>query len=48
MHGGSMRIDQSLSRRSVVIHNFAAGCIAYYDSSGQPGFMAPEADLLQQ
>ena len=37
MHGGSMRIDQSLSRRSIVSHYFADGAIAFYDSSGVAG-----------
>lgn len=36
MHGGSMRLDKSLSRRSMVGHYFADGAIAYYDSSGMP------------
>jgi hypothetical protein len=37
MHGGSVRIDQSLSRRSIVSHYFADGAIAFYDSSGAAG-----------
>ena len=37
MHGGSVRVDKSLSRRSVVGHYFADGAIVYYDSSGMPG-----------
>ena len=39
MHGGSVRIDQSLSRRSIVSHYFADGAIAFYDSTGVPGNM---------
>jgi hypothetical protein len=32
-----MRKDQSLERRSIVIHSFADGAIAYYDSTGLHG-----------
>jgi ectoine hydroxylase-related dioxygenase (phytanoyl-CoA dioxygenase family) len=39
MHGGSVRIDQSLSRRSIVSHYFADGAIAFYDSTGVAGHM---------
>ena len=39
MHGGSVRIDESLSRRSIVSHYFADGAIAFYDSTGVPGNM---------
>lgn len=42
MHAGSVRRDPSLSRRSVVTHNFAEGAIAYYDSSGDVGYLHPE------
>jgi ectoine hydroxylase-related dioxygenase (phytanoyl-CoA dioxygenase family) len=34
LHGGSVRIDPSLQRRSMVIHSFADGAIGYYDSTG--------------
>lgn len=37
MHGGSVRIDSSLSRRSIVSHYFADGAIAFYDSTGLAG-----------
>ncbi len=37
MHAGSLRRDKSLSRRSVVTHNFARGSLVYYDSSGDVG-----------
>lgn len=37
MHAGTIRRDKSLSRRSVVTHNFAHGAIVYYDSSGNVG-----------
>lgn len=43
MHAGSVRRDPSLSRRSVVTHHFAEGVIAYYDSSGDVGYVYPEA-----
>ena len=37
MHGGSVRRDPTLSRRSLVTHNFARGSIVYYDSTGLAG-----------
>ena len=39
MHAGSIRRDKSLSRRSVVTHNFASGAVVYYDSSGDVGYV---------
>ncbi|HZH44653.1 MAG TPA: phytanoyl-CoA dioxygenase family protein [Lysobacter sp.] len=42
MHAGSIRSDPSLSRRSIVTHHFAEGVIAYYDSSGDVGYVYPE------
>jgi ectoine hydroxylase-related dioxygenase (phytanoyl-CoA dioxygenase family) len=39
LHGGSKRINESLERRSVVIHSFAEGSISYYDSSGGVAYM---------
>lgn len=39
LHGGSVRVDMSLSRRSIVSHYFADGAIAFYDSTGRPGYM---------
>jgi len=39
MHGGSVRGDLSLSRRSIVSHYFADGAIAFYDSSGAAGHL---------
>jgi hypothetical protein len=39
MHGGSTRVDKSLSRRSIVSHYFADGAIAFYDSSGAAGHL---------
>ena len=41
MHRGSKRQDQSLSRRSIVSHVFADGCICFYDSTGMVGNMDP-------
>jgi hypothetical protein len=41
MHAGSARELESLSRRSIVSHVFADGCIAYYDSSGSVANMDP-------
>ncbi len=37
MHAGSIRSDTSISRRSIVTHNFAQGSIIYYDSTGMAG-----------
>ncbi|MBS0362538.1 MAG: phytanoyl-CoA dioxygenase family protein [Proteobacteria bacterium] len=37
MHGGMVRRDREKSRRSIVGHYFANGCIAYHDSSGMAG-----------
>jgi hypothetical protein len=45
MHGGSARINKSLSRRSIVTHNFADGAIAFYDSTGHIGHMEPIENL---
>ncbi|MEW5686375.1 MAG: phytanoyl-CoA dioxygenase family protein [Pseudomonadota bacterium] len=40
MHAGRVRLDKSLSRRSVVCHYFADGAIGYHDASGMPGVMS--------
>ncbi|SMC22192.1 Phytanoyl-CoA dioxygenase (PhyH) [Andreprevotia lacus DSM 23236] len=40
LHAGSVRLDQSLERRSVVIHSFADGAAVYYDSTGLNGSAA--------
>lgn len=40
MHGGSIRADQSITRKSIVSHYFADGAIAYYDSTATVGSMA--------
>jgi hypothetical protein len=39
LHGGSKRINESLERRSIVIHSFAEGSVSYYDSSGAVAYM---------
>lgn len=39
LHGGSYRIDQSLTRRSIVFHCFAQGAVVYFDSSGSAGYL---------
>ena len=39
MHAGGVRLDPSLSRRSIVSHYFADGSIAFYDSTGSAGYM---------
>jgi ectoine hydroxylase-related dioxygenase (phytanoyl-CoA dioxygenase family) len=38
MHAGGRRLDRSLSRRSIVTHNFAEGALVYYDSTGSIGY----------
>lgn len=43
LHGGSLRVNQSLERRSIVIHTFSEGAIAYYDSTGLVGTMERSA-----
>jgi hypothetical protein len=40
MHGGTVRLDPSRSRRSIVSHVFADGGLSFYDSSGSVGTMA--------
>lgn len=40
MHGGAVRIDRSKTRRSIVCHYFADGCVGYHDASGMPGILA--------
>jgi len=37
-HGGSARRNDDLTRRSMVSHYFARGAMAYYDSTGMPGW----------
>jgi hypothetical protein len=37
-HGGSTRVNDNLTRRSMVSHYFARGGLAYYDSTGMPGW----------
>lgn len=37
LHGGSVRRNQELERRSMVIHTFADGAVVYYDSTGTVG-----------
>ena len=36
MHAGRVRRDKSRSRRSIVGHYFADGCVAYHDANGMP------------
>jgi len=45
LHGGSVRLDESLERRAIVIHSFADGCVAYYDSTGNVAGVATHQDL---
>jgi ectoine hydroxylase-related dioxygenase (phytanoyl-CoA dioxygenase family) len=45
MHGGSIRRNPELSRRSIVIHCFADGAVVYYDSTGEVGHTAHRNSL---
>ena len=45
MHAGRPRVDMSISRRSVVTHNFAKGAIVFYDSSGDVGHVQDVINL---
>jgi len=45
LHAGSSRIDQTLQRRSIVIHCFADGVVAYYDSTGLAGSAVSRAEI---
>jgi len=36
VHGGSPRVDRTLSRKALVCHYFAAGAVTYHDLSGNP------------
>lgn len=40
MHAGKVRADRDKTRRSIVGHYFADGCIAYHDASGMPGVLS--------
>jgi hypothetical protein len=45
LHGGSVRKDASLERRSIVIHCFADGCVSLADSSGITSTAASLAEV---
>ena len=45
MYGTGIRIDTSVSRRSIMSHSFADGAIAYSDSSGNVEYMEPLENL---
>ena len=36
LHGGSLRKDKTIERRSCVVHCFSANTVAYYDATGLP------------
>jgi hypothetical protein len=38
LHAGNARLDQSITRKSCVLHYFANGAPVYYDSTGDIGF----------
>ena len=44
IHGGAERSNPDLTRKSVAMHYFAEGSLAYYDSWGEPGYMAPSQE----
>ena len=51
LHAGSTRRDTSLSRRSVVCHYFAEGCLTYHDIAAVPSHvllaqMEPDPNLM--
>ena len=48
IHAGSLRLDNSLERRSFVIHSFAEGSLAYYDTSGLPAIVASRSELTNE
>ncbi|MGH8499963.1 MAG: hypothetical protein ACRERV_14330, partial [Methylococcales bacterium] len=39
LHGGSKIADASLSRKALVGHYFAEGCICYHDYTGSPSHL---------
>ena len=41
IHGGSPRVDPSSSRRALVCHYFAGGCITYHDLAANPSYLQP-------
>ncbi len=43
-HGGSPRVNDELTRKSMVSHYFSRGGLAFYDSTGMPGWTEPPAD----
>jgi len=43
VHGGSRRLNPSITRRSIVGHYFARGGVAYYDSRGEAATLEPIA-----
>jgi len=45
IHGGSVRKDLSVTRKSIVSHYFADGSVAYYDSTGVPGYMLTQESV---
>jgi hypothetical protein len=40
IHGGHVRMDRSITRRSIVSHYFARGSVAFYDSRGEAAALA--------
>ena len=43
-HGGSPRVNDQLTRKSMVSHYFARGAVAYYDSQGTPAWTTAADD----
>jgi ectoine hydroxylase-related dioxygenase (phytanoyl-CoA dioxygenase family) len=48
VHGGSVREDKELERRSMVIHSFADGALVFYDSTGSVGTVVEREALGHQ
>lgn len=46
VHGGSPRLDLSHSRKAVVCHYYAEGCVCYHDLSGTPSLVHGPVEKL--
>jgi hypothetical protein len=41
IHGGSSRSQPGSSRRALVCHYFAGGCVTYHDVAANPSYLQP-------
>src|ERR1700681_2990723 len=39
IHGGSLRAQPAISRRALVCHYFAGGCVTYHDLAANPSYL---------